>query len=130
MLIDSNMVEAKTGEIKIPDVSLDTMEDFLFFIYHDDLDKTKISGDLMVVADKYNVTALSKFCVNYFENNLTESNALDVMNSAYETNKKELFGKACKFVFKHKLIRKEAWQDMKKNSPDYVIAISDAMLMF
>ena len=126
MLIDSNMIEAETGEIKIPDVSPDTMEDFLFFIYHDDLDKTKISGDLMVVADKYNVTALSKFCVNYFENNLTESNALDVMNSAYETNKKELFGKACKFVFKHKLIGDEDWQNMKKNNPSYAIEVLEA----
>ena len=126
MLIDSNMVETKTGEIKIPDVSPDTMGDFLFFIYHDDLDKTKISGDLMVVADKYNVTALSKFCVNYFENNLTESNALDVMNSAYETNKKELFGKACKFVFKHKLIGDEDWQNMKKNNPSYAFEVLEA----
>ena len=126
MLIDSNMVEAETGEIKIPDVSPDTMEDFLFFIYHDTLDKTKISGDLLVVADKYNVTALSKFCVNYFDNNLTESNAVDVMNSAYLTNKKELIGKACKFVFKHKLIGDEDWQDMKKNNPSYAFEVLEA----
>ena len=126
MLIDSNMVEAETGEIKIPDVSPGTMEDFLFFIYHDDLDKAKISGDLMVVADKYNVTALSKFCVNYFYKNLTEENAMDVMNSAYLKNETDLFGKACKFVFKHKLIGKEAWQEMKKNNPDYAIAILEA----
>ena len=120
------MVEAKTGEIKIPDVSPDTMEDFLFFIYHDDLDKTKISGDLMVVADKYNVTALSKFCVNYFENNLTESNAVDVMNSAYLTNKKELFGKAAKLVLERKLIGDEVWEDMMKNNPSYVIEVLKA----
>ena len=126
MLIDSNMVEAETGEIKIPDVSPGTMEDFLFFIYHDDLDKAKISGDLMVVADKYNVTALSKFCVNYFENNLTETNVLDVMNSAYEINQKELFRKACKFVFKHKLIGDEDWKDMMKKNPSYVIEILEA----
>ena len=120
------MVEAETGEIKIPDVSPGTMEDFLFFIYHDDLDKTKMSGDLMVVADKYNVTALSKFCVNYFERNLTETNAVDVMSSAYLTNKKELFGEACKFVFNHKLIGDETWQDMKKNNPSYAFEVLEA----
>ena len=49
------------------------------------------------------------------------------MNSAYLKNETDLFGKACKFVFKHKLIGKEAWQDMNKNSPDYVIDILDAM---
>ena len=120
------MVEAETGEIKIPDVSPDTLEIFLFFIYYDTLDKTKISGDLLVVADKYNVSALVKLCVNYLENNLTEFNAVDVMNSAYLTNKKELFGKACKYVFNHKLIGDEDWQGMKKNNPSYAIEVLEA----
>ena len=127
MLNDSDMVEAKSGEIKITDIFSFTMENLLFFIYHDDLDENKISGELMLAADKYNISALYKFCVNYFDKNLSEENAMDVMNSAYLKNETDLFGKACKFVFKHKLIGKEAWQDMNKNSPDYVIDILDAM---
>ena len=127
MLNDSDMVEAKLGEIKITDIFSFTMENLLFFIYHDDLDENKISGELMLAADKYNISALYKFCVNYFDKNLTEENAMDVMNSAYLKNETDLFGKACKFVSKHKLIGKEAWQDMTKNSPDYVIDILDAM---
>ena len=127
MLNDSDMVEAKLGEIKITDIFSFTMENLLFFIYHDDLDENKISGELMLAADKYNISALYKFCVNYFDKNLTEENAMDVMNSAYLKNETDLFGKACKCVFKHKLIGKEAWQDMNKNSPDYVIDILDAM---
>ena len=124
MLNDSDMVEAKLGEIKINDIFSFTMENLLFFIYHDDLDENKISGELMLAADKYNISALYKFCVNYFDKNLTEENALDVMNSAYLKNETDLFQKACKFVLKHKLIGKEAWQDMKK---DYVIDILAAM---
>ena len=127
MLNDSNMVEAKSGEIKVTDISPITMESLLFFIYHDNLDESKISGDLMMAADKYNLSALYKFCVYHFDNNLTEENAVDVMNSAYLKNETDLFGKACKFVSKHKLIGKKAWQDMTKNSPDYVIDILDAM---
>jgi hypothetical protein len=124
MLNDSDMVEAKLGEIKINDIFSFTMENLLFFIYHDDLDENKISGELMLAADKYNISALYKFCVNYFDKNLTEENALDVMNAAYLKNETDLFRKACKFVLKHKLIGKEAWQDMKK---DYVIDILAAM---
>ena len=127
MLNHSDMVEAKSGEIKITDIFSVTMEKLLFFIYHDDLDENKISGELMLAADKYNISALYKFCVNYFDKNLTKENAMDAMNSAYLKNETDLFGKACKFVFKHKLIGKEAWQDMKKNNPDYTFAILDAI---
>ena len=120
------MVEAKTGEIKIPDISPITMENLLFFIYHDTLDQTKFSGDLMVAADKYNISALVKLCVNYFAINLTENNAVDVMNSAYETNQKELFRKACKFVLQNKVIGVEVWEDMMKKNPSYVIEVLEA----
>ena len=61
MLNDSDMVEAKSGEIKITDIFSVTMEKLLFFIYHDDLDENKISGELMLAADKYNISALYKF---------------------------------------------------------------------
>ena len=75
---------------------------------------------------KYNISALLKLCVNYFANNLTEANAVDVMNSAYETNEKELFEKACKFVLKHEVIGVEDWKDMMKKNPSYVIEILEA----
>ena len=127
MLNHSDMVEAKSGEIKVTDISPITMESLLFFIYHDNLDECKISGDLMMAADKYNISALYKFCVCYFKNNLTEENALEVMNSAYLKNEHELFEKACKFVFKNNGFEKLAWQDMIKNNPDYVIDILKAL---
>ena len=126
MLIDCKMVEAKSGEIKITDISLVTMENLIFFIYHDNLEETKISGDLMVAADKYNISALVKLCVHFLANNLTETNGVEIMNSAYLTNEKELFGEACKFVFKHKLIGDEDWQDMKKNNPSYAFQVLEA----
>ena len=96
-------------------------------MYHDNLDEHKISGDLMLAADKYNISALYKFCVNYLDKNLTKENAVDVMNSSYLKNENELFAKACKFVLKNKLIGKEAWKDMNKNNPDYIVEILDAM---
>ena len=123
MLNNSDMVEAKSGEIKVTDISPITMESLLFFIYHDNLDESKISEDLMMAADKYNIFALYKFCVYYFKNNLTEENAEDVMKLAYLKNEHELFEKACKFVFKNKPFGEKAWQDMIKNNPDYVIEI-------
>ena len=128
MLNDSDMVEAKSGEIKVTDISPITMESLLFFIYHDNLDESIISGELMMAADKYNISALYKFCVYYFKNNLTEENVVDVMGSAYLKNEHELFEKACKLFFKNKpFLGKEAWQDMIKNNPDYVIEILKAL---
>ena len=51
---------------------------------------TTLAGEPEAV-DKYNISALYKFCVYYFNHNLTEENAVDVMNSAYLKNEYELF---------------------------------------
>ena len=36
---NKDIVEAKTGEIKITDITASAMEMLLFYIYHDDLDE-------------------------------------------------------------------------------------------
>ena len=91
-------------------------------MYNDNLDETKVTGDLLIAADYYNVSELVNFCVIQLSINLTEINAAEIMVSSYFTNQKELFCLACKFVSKQKLdgkfLKKEALEKMKEKDPN------------
>ena len=66
---------------------------------------------------------LVNFCVNYFTENLTDKNAIEVMISAYKTNQKELFHLACKFVRRYEvpMVETEAWEKMKEKEPNLAL---------
>ena len=68
------MTEGISGEIKVQDTSADVMENLLFFLYHDFVDKTKISSDLLKIADKYLVQGLVDVCVEYLSSNFEFNN--------------------------------------------------------
>ena len=73
------------------------MDWLLYYMYHDDLPKNEIDGDLLIAADKFNVSDLVAICVNYLTANLNENNVVDAMVASYLTNQNELFKDA--FVF-------------------------------
>merc|ERR1719495_2580332 len=115
-------MEATSGKINITDASAVTIENLLFFLYHGDLDQTKINGDLLVAAEKYEIKDLINACVNYMMENLTEKNAADILISAYLVdNQKILFRRAYKFIFQNRLIDKvvetDDWKGFEKKDP-------------
>ena len=121
MLVENDFIESTSGEIKIIDISATAMENLLFFIYHEDIDGTKITGDLLVAANKYDISDLVKFCVEFLGDNLSENNAVDVMTSAFLTDKEELFELAYKFIFKlrndNQMVETEAWKKFQEEKP-------------
>ena len=121
-----DMVEATTGKIEISDTSATTMENLLFYIYHEDLHKNeaKIVLDLLMAADKYAIFDLIKICVKVLKERLSEENVVDVMTAAYLTNQEELFETAYKFIFKlriEKNVEIEAWKELDKKNPTLAI---------
>merc|ERR1719483_89517 len=60
--LENDMVEATSGKIKITDISPITMENLLYYIYHEDLLKVeaKIVLDLLYAAEKYAIFDLVK----------------------------------------------------------------------
>ena len=116
------MSEAISGEINVQYTSADVMENLLFFLYHDFVDKEKINSDLLKAADKYLVGGLVDVCVLHLSTNLTRKNALDVMVAAYQTNQKNLFDAAFKFAWenKGKLVKTDSWNEMLRNYPDLI----------
>lgn len=136
MLMDNiDMTEAKSGEITIKDTSALTMESLLYYMYHDDLPKNEINGDLLIIADKFNVSDLVAICVNYLMANMNEENVVDTMIASYLTNQNELFKDAFLFLFNCRINDKkfetEAWEELKKKDPNLAsIMIAEAMFDF
>ena len=123
--VENKFVEATSGEIKItdtqPKITATAMENILFFIYHENLDEAKITGDLLVAANKYDVSDLVNYCVKFLGDNLSEKNVAGVMTSAFLTDQEELFESAYKFLFKlridNQIVETEAWKKLQEEKP-------------
>ena len=114
MFLNMDMKEAKSGEIKINDITAETMETFLYYLYHEEVEEKVVDTNLLFAADKYNIAGLVEVCNEYLKSNLSVENCLDVLLSAHLMNQKELFGAASDFVYqnKGKLVRTTAWKEM------------------
>ena len=117
-----NSSEATSGEIEITDISASAMENLLFYVYHEYIDGAKITGDLLVAANKYDISDLVNFCVEFLGDNMSEKSAVDVMAAAFLTDQDELFELACKFIFKIRIdnqnvVETEAWKKLQEEKP-------------
>ena len=133
MIKNKTLIEKETGIMKIEenDISSESMEQFVYFLYHETLkDSEKISIELLMLADKYNISGLLDECSKYFESNLSLENALDVLVTAEITNQKNLFEAASRFVCKNiGILRKSsAYQDLLKNNPSMLAIVFSNML--
>jgi len=127
----TKMVESESGEVKIEDAKADTLENMIYFMYHDKvLDEKMIKADLLILAERYNVQPLTAVCVEYLEENLSLENAVDVLVSANLTNKKALFDVAEQFVWENReiLAKTNAWNELSENDPILFNKIMKAML--
>lgn len=130
MFLNMETNEAKSGEIEINDISAETMETFLYYLYHEEVKEKEIDTNLLFAADKYNVAGLVKVCNEYLKSNLSVENCLDVLLSAHLMNQKELFRAASDFVNqnKGKVVKTNAWQEMEETNPKLTINVLSNVL--
>ena len=120
MFLNMEMTEAKLGEVKIDDFKAETIETLMYYFYNQEVkDVSLINTDLLLVAEKYNISSLLKICSGHLQSSLSPKNALDVLLSAHLTNQEDLFSAASKFVYKYKgqLAKTTAWIEMKETNP-------------
>ena len=133
-MIKNKSLNEKKGEImKIEedDISSDTMDQLLYYLYHEQFKDVKmINPNLLIAADKYNVCGLLDECSMYFEANLSLQNALDVLVAAELTNQKDLFEAASRFVGKNigSLNKSSAYEEILKNNPTIIANVFSKML--
>ena len=130
MFLNMDMKEAKSGEIEINDITAETMETFLYYLYHEDVEEKVVDTNLLFAADKYNIAGLVEVCNEYLKSNLSVENCLDVLLSADFINQKELFRAASDFVIqnKGKVVRTNAWKEMAETNPKLTINILSNVL--
>ena len=120
MFLNMEMNEAKLGEVKIDDFKAETIETLMYYFYNQKVeDVNLINTDLLLVAEKYNISGLLKICSGHLQRILSPENALDVLLTAHLTNQEDLFNAASKFVYKYKgkLAKTTTWIEMKETNP-------------
>ena len=89
--------------------------------YHknENLDEAKITGDLLVAANKYDVSDLVHYSVKFLGDNLSEKNVAGVMTSAFLTDQEKLFESAYKFELRidNQIVETEAWKKLHDENP-------------
>lgn len=81
-MLKSDMVEGKTGFIKVKDITASIFKGFLHYLYSGTLPElsTIVSAkEFYEASDKYAVEELKKACSEYLAKNLSEDNACDLL---------------------------------------------------
>ena len=115
----------------IVDFKAKTVAEMVYFMYHDCvMNEENMDPNLLLLAEKYNVRGLMNYCVDYFEENLSLENALDVLVSSHLTNQKRLFDVATKFAIENKglLVKTESWKELLETNPKLASKIAMTML--
>ena len=131
MLLNMEMTEAKLGEVKIDDFKAETIETLIHYLYNQEVKDAKlINTDLLLFAEKYNISGLLMICCVHLKSNLSTENALDVLLTAHLTNQEGLFSAASQFVYKNKgqLAKTTAWKEMNKSNPIMIKNILSSVL--
>ena len=77
--------EAKEGKIEITDAKQETVAAFLGYLYESVLPPLDMeqASSLIMMADKYNVSALVNACKDYLQSNLRPDNLVQVLILGY-----------------------------------------------
>ncbi|XP_041379411.1 BTB/POZ domain-containing protein 2-like [Gigantopelta aegis] len=93
---------AEQDEIVIPEVEHDIFEQFLRYLYTDDvtIDGASVMG-LLYVSKKYDVKTLEQKCLTYLSSSMTSDNACVILEQVHVFDEQELKEKALNFILKN-----------------------------
>lgn len=103
-MFESKLSESRTGEVPIADVSYETLMVLIGFIYSDKVeDSRKLSLDVLVAADKYNVQGLMALCENHLVKNLTKANIEEALIIGKQHNLTSFVARCTQFAANNNL---------------------------
>ena len=83
-MIESQMQESQNGEMRVADINSTTMLELMRFIYAGKVDHLyNRASELLIVADKYDITELKKVCIEALEQQLSEENVVELLKITY-----------------------------------------------
>ena len=93
--------ETEGNSMEIQDFSEKTVEDFLKFIYGENLDKSSFTKELLLIAEKYDVKKLLEDCANTLAKSLNSKNVFEILKAAFLANQTDLLTKSRNFMYKN-----------------------------
>ncbi|XP_044576438.1 speckle-type POZ protein-like [Cotesia glomerata] len=114
-----DMSEKKSNEVFITDISSDTFEKLLQYIYTDQVsDLDSIAGDLLEAADKYQLQSLKKKCEESLCKSLKPDNLISMMNFAERHNAENMlkYVTECIALDAENIIQSDEFKKLEKSS--------------
>ena len=112
-MFQSKMMESVKGEIKIDDTDEDVLKEMLRYIYSVKVEeKFEKFKELLVLADKYQVEDLIKYCGTKVVESLNTENVLQIGVFAELHNAEDLMQECVKFIIMNNSDSlKKNWKD-------------------
>lgn len=119
-MLNSDMVEGRTGVITFQDMDVLTVQQFLSYLYCGDLPEmtTEVAKRFYEIGDKYAVQCLKKVCVNFLVNSLTPENACETLAVAVQHSDSSFKESVIEFIIEKKVfLNDELWQNFRESNP-------------
>ena len=122
MIENHETEESKSNKVEIIDFPSETIETFQALLNGGESLKTeKITGELLMFADKYDISSLRTFCEDHFV--ITKENTLGFTKAGYLINNEKILKAVAKFFRENKLTLDEGWKEFQKNYPDAFVKL-------
>ena len=119
-MIDSDLEETETGRCEMPDISTETLDTLVRFMYYNstkDLESKQHARDVLVAADKYQMNDLKETCERILAADLKNENAIELLLLADKVTAKFLKNSALRHVAVNFRVMENAGQ-LKKIGED------------
>ena len=126
MIENPETKESKNNKVEINDFSSETIKTFQALLNGGESLKTeKITGELLMFADKYDISSLRTFCEDHFV--ITKENTLGFTKAGYLINNEKILKAVAKFFRENKLTLDEGWKEFQKNHPEGLMRIMNLL---
>ena len=116
--------ESKDSRVEINDISANTMEKILHFLYTGNVTNEVIDKELFIAADKYQIIRLKAICEYNLVKHLNITNALELAVSANMCGSEVFQNEMIKFHAKYWKEMNSSWKsETSRNHPDLMVKI-------
>eukprot|EP00252_Welwitschia_mirabilis_P016075 TRINITY_DN35562_c0_g1_i1.p1 TRINITY_DN35562_c0_g1~~TRINITY_DN35562_c0_g1_i1.p1 ORF type:complete len:246 (+),score=36.92 TRINITY_DN35562_c0_g1_i1:398-1135(+) len=130
-MLENKMEESRSGTIKITDFSYEVLRSFVHYLYTAEIFPDELmAGDLLVLAEKYQVKHLKTVCEKLMISRVQNDNCIMSFAFANRHNAKRLREAALSLILDnmHTLPMREDYHELVEKDPRLVIEIYEAYL--
>lgn len=125
-MLQSNMVEGKTGRVDIQDMDATHFQQFLRCLYTGMLPELTVDSAFQFyeASDKYSVDAMKKQCADFLMDNLSAENACDILVLSDQHSDTDFKNSIMEYIIKEKIpYAGQKWKDFCKGNPILAVEV-------